>query len=156
MKTAKWILILGVGLFIAGQVCAQDPSRWSYDLYGIFATHDKDGDDEDELGLGAGVNYFFNDNMGFGADSYIDGVEWPYLLNGSFIYRFSQLQTLTPYAYAGFGRQWAHAAQWTGHFGGGAEYNLGSSKSIFADARLVLPDKTDNYTVVRVGVRFGF
>ena len=157
MKSAKWVLIVGAGLFIAGQMYAQDAiHRLSYDLYGIYTTHDKDGNDDDEFGMGLGVNYFFHDNMGVGVDSYVDGVEWPYLLNGSFIYRFSQLKPVTPYAYAGFGRQWAHAAQWMGHFGGGAEYQLGSGKSIFADARLVLPAETDTHGVVRAGIRFGF
>lgn len=154
MKILKWIVLVGAGLFITQQSYAQ--KNFSYDLYGVYATRDKDGSDDDEFGLGVGVNYFFDEHMGVGLDSYAASIDWPYMLNASFIYRLSQVKPVTPYAFAGFGRQWEHAAQWTGHIGGGAEFDLRSGTTLFADARLVLADKTSNYGVVRVGVRLGF
>jgi len=154
MKIRKGFLVLGAALLLVGQAQAQ--SHFSYDIFGMYTTDDKDGSGHDRLGLGAGVNYFFNMNMGVGLDTYTDDVVWPYLLNGSFIYRFAQLKPIMPYGYAGVGRQWAHSPQWMGHLGGGAQYELTQGTSVFADARLVLPDKTDNYGVIRVGVRFDF
>ena len=154
MKITKWVLIIGAGLFFT--LRAQAQTRLSYDLFGIYTTRDRDGESDSELGLGAGFNYFFNSAMGIGADTYVDGVEWPYLLNVSFIYRFPELKPVSPYAFAGLGRQWAHAPQWLGHLGGGAEYTWSEGMAVFADARFVLPQDTDNHVVVRAGVRFGF
>ena len=154
MKIGMRFLILGAALLIARQTQAQ--SHFSYDIFGMYASQDHDGNDHDELGLGTGVNYFFNMNMGVGIDTYVDSVIWPYLLNGSFIYRFAQVQPVMPYAYAGVGRKWAHAPQWTGHLGAGVQYELAPGRSVFADARLVLPDETDTYGVIRAGIRFDF
>ena len=117
---------------------------------------DKDGDDGNAFGIGVGVNYFFRENMGVGLDSYTDGIRFPYLLNASFIYRFGNQQMLAPYAFAGFGRQWEHAAQWTGHLGGGAEYKWKTGMGVFLDGRWVLPKETSNYGLFRLGVRWGF
>ena len=154
MKIAKCIWVVGAGLLIFQPAYAQ--KNISYDVAGVFATQDKDGDGDNALGLGLGINYFFHENMGVGLDSYAAGIDWPYLLNASFIYRFSSLKPVTPYGFAGFGRQWQHAPQWMGHLGGGVEYAFASGRSIFGDARWVLPDSTGSYGVLRVGVRFGF
>jgi opacity protein-like surface antigen len=145
------IVITGFAHFTQAQT-----ARLSYDLFGNWATHDKDGDDNNALGIGAGVNYFFTENMGVGLDTYTDGIRLPYMLNGSFIYRFVPGGAINPYAFAGLGKQWDHASQWTGHLGGGAEYNWTTGMGVFLDGRLVLPADTDNYGLFRLGVRFGF
>jgi hypothetical protein len=128
----------------------------SYDVFGIYATRDKDGNDDGVFGPGVGVNYLFTPRIGAGLDTYSDGIRLPYMLNASVIYRFVNSSMFTPYALAGFGRQWEHAAQWTGHFGGGAEYNLKIGQSVFLDGRWVLPEETSSYGVIRFGVRLRF
>ena len=150
---AKVLITVVMGFTQFGE--AQE-ARLSYDLFGNWATRDKDGDSGNALGLGAGVNYFFRENIGISLDTYTDGIRMPYMLNGSFIYRFATDANIDPYAFAGIGKQWDHASQWTGHFGGGAEYNWKPGMGIFLDARLVLPADTSNYGLFRLGVRKGF
>jgi hypothetical protein len=153
MRHTATVLIIAAALT---QFAQAQNARLSYDLFGNFATHDKDGDDGNALGVGAGVNYFFSDSMGIGLDTYTDGIRLPYMLNASFIYRFVTDGTISPYAFAGIGKQWDHASQWTGHLGGGAEYNWRSGMGIFLDGRFVLADETSNYGLFRLGVRLGF
>lgn len=101
------------------------------------------------------MNYFLTENFGVGADSYADAFEPPYLLNASGIFRYPfGAPGLAPYVFAGFGRQWDHAAQWLGHVGAGVEYRLNPETGIFVDAREVFAAKTDDYILVRFGFRF--
>ena len=138
------------------QFASAENAQLSYDLFGVVATHDKDGDDGNALGIGLGVNYFFSDQMGVGLDTYTDGIRLPYMLNASFIYRFINDGMFKPYAFTGLGKQWDHASQWTGHIGGGAQYDWKSGMGLFADARFVLAQEESNYGLFRLGVRWGF
>jgi hypothetical protein len=156
MKMISKLSLIGFLLLLASPGNAQPPTGLSYDLFGAYATRDKDGNGDNTWGLGLGVNYFLTENMGVGVDTYTDGIRVPYMLNASFIYRFATWRSIDPYAFAGFGRQWEHASQWTGHFGGGAEYNLKLGPSIFLDGRLVLPGDTGTYGLIRFGVRLRF
>jgi hypothetical protein len=151
--TTTLVLIITTALT---QLDAAENTQLSYDLFGVYATHDKDGDDNNAFGIGLGVNYFFSDHMGVGVDSYTDGIRLPYMLNASFIYRFINDGTFNPYAFTGIGKQWDYASQWTGHIGGGAEYTLKSGMNLFADARFVLAQEESNYGLLRLGVRLGF
>ena len=60
----------------------------SLDVFGYTASRDKGGGNHQAWGPGAGVNYFFNEYLGVGADSYADAFVLPYLLNGSAILRY--------------------------------------------------------------------
>ena len=92
-----------------------------------------------------------------GADTYADAFEAPYLLNFSGIYRYPiQDMGFAPYAFAGFGRQWEHAAQWTGHIGAGIEYRVNMHTGVFFDGRRVFTDITKDYSLWRFGLRLGF
>jgi len=136
-------------LFHAGEL--------SGDFFGFYGSKDKGGADKSAWGAGIGVNYFLTERIGFGADTYADAFTVPYLLNASVMYRYPiQEWRLAPYAIAGFGRQWEHGAQWTGHFGGGADYRLKDMTSVFAEIRGVFPETTGDYAVFRFGFRFIF
>ena len=155
MKNLTKIITIIITVWLAHTAQAED-NRFSYDLFGAYGTRDKDGGDGNAFGIGAGVNYFFTDNIGVGVDTYTDGIRFPYMLNASAIYRFATESMFNPYAFAGFGRQWKYAAQWTGHIGGGAEYKMKSGIGIFLDGRFVLAQETSDYGLLRVGVRLGF
>src|SRR5688572_8471453 len=130
MKSITTFLVIIVAASFANITPAQEP-RVTYDLFGNWATRDKDGDDGNALGIGAGVNYFFTENIGVGLDTYTDGIRIPYMLNASVIYRLVTERALNPYGFAGLGRQWDHASQWTGHFGLGAEYKWQPNLGVF-------------------------
>jgi outer membrane protein W len=163
--TLAWILALG----IIGNAGAQTfASSHSYDLYtanegsvdvfGVWGSRNKDGGVADAWGPGVGANYFFTENIGAGLDTYTDGIRLPYLLNLSGIVRYPvpQIPPLAAYGFGGIGRQWEHAAQWTGHIGVGAEYRFKSHTGAFVDVREVFPASTQDYTVFRFGLRFKF
>jgi len=131
------------------------PREFSFDVLGGYATRDKGGADKDAFGIGAGVNYFFTENIGAGIDTYADAFEIPYLLNFSGIYRYPLPDlSLAPYGFAGFGRQWEHDPRWTGHIGGGAEYRFNTNTGIFLDGRGVFDGHA--YALWRLGFRFAF
>jgi hypothetical protein len=158
---AKVGLVATVATLILFSVHAESeyfPSRtWSIDAFGFYGSRDKDGGSDGEWGPGVGVNYFFNDNWGAGADTYAQAFNVPYLLNANVIFRYPLRDTkFAPYGYAGFGRQWDHGSQWLADFGAGVEYSIQKQTSAFADIRGVFPDKTRDYAVLRFGLRFNF
>lgn len=129
----------------------------SLDLFGFHATHDRNGNDSGSWGPGVGLNYFFNEYIGVGADTYTDAFNTPYLLNGNGIFRYPLWDTgLAPYAFGGIGRQWRYAAQWMGDVGAGIEYRFALKTSVFTDIRGVFPGNTSNYATWRFGFRLVF
>ena len=133
------------------------PREFSLDLFGGYATRDKGGADNDAAGPGIGINYFFTENFGIGADTYSDAFEPPYLLNASGIFRYPVGGSgFAPYGFAGFGRQWDHAAQWLGHIGAGAEYRFNAHTGFFVDARRVFAGNTSDFALWRFGFRIAF
>ena len=132
-------------------------NEFSVDLFGNYATRDKHGNNTDAWGIGGGINYFFTRNFGIGADTYADAFTVPYLLNGSVIYRYPLGESgMAPYGFAGFGRQWDHAGQWTEHLGLGMEFRINSRTGLFLDARRVFAPQTGDYAVWRAGLRLAF
>lgn len=126
----------------------------SLDLGGAYTSRDRNGNSKDAWGPAVGLNYFFTENIGVGADTYSDGIRIPYMLNGSVIFRYPLREmSLSPYVFAGAGRQWERASQWTGHLGIGVEYRFNAFTSAFTDLRGVFPDQTDNYATWRFGFR---
>ena len=84
--------ILAIGLMLIGQTAISDPFQNSFeykeggrkfdknelslDLYGIGETRNRENFAEDDtIGLGAGVNYYFTRYFGVGAATYIDDWE---------------------------------------------------------------------------------
>jgi hypothetical protein len=133
------------------------PNEGSIDLFGTYATRDRFGNGEDGWGGGIGVNYFLTRYVGIGADSYIEEWKVPYRVNGSLFIRLPiDPVGLAPYVFAGGGRQWKYAPQWTAHAGAGLEFRLNSHTGFFADARRVFADRTEDYALWRAGLRLVF
>lgn len=130
----------------------------SLDLFGYTASRDKGGGDHQAWGPGAAVNYYFTQNFGVAGESYSDAFTGPYLLNvlGEFRYPIPNMNSLAPYAFAGVGRQWTHAPQWLGHFGGGLEFRFNTKTGVFVDARHVFAANSPDYNMVRFGFRIAF
>jgi hypothetical protein len=111
------------------------------------------------LGVGAGVNYFFTQNMGISADAYAEDTNgsWIDSTSVSFTYRFPLGQGgFAPYAFGGGGRNFENVRNWFAQVGVGIEYRFTPHVGMFLDARGVVPDETKYYTVGRIGVRFAF
>lgn len=171
MKKIRQVLILALVFVGAARVRAQSlgpPSdlflahESSFDFFGFYGSRDKGGGNSSAWGPGVGINHFFTQNFGLGADTYSDAFTLPYLLNANGIFRYPIAGVcVAPYVFAGFGREWWHAPQWMGDVGGGFEYRPSGQGirwpgGLFVDARGVFPGETKNYAVVRFGIRFVF
>ncbi len=117
---------------------------------------DRDG----ELGAGAAISYFFHRNIGIEGYGFTEGTggrHWLDYLGANVIGRFPIAETgLAPYIFAGASRQIDPIAQWGLDAGAGLEWRFAKHVGVFADGRYVLADKTKDYGVGRLGVRFGF
>ncbi|SRR5260221_1599251 len=173
MNTKTKLLVVLVGLCVSANASAQtswsdrvkyEPDQaiysrneFSLDVFGAYASRNKYGDDISAWGPGVGVNYFLTENFGFGADTYADAFNWPYMLNTTAIFRYPIGKTgFAPYAYVGFGRQWSHATQWFADMAGGIEFRFNPRTGFFTDLRGMFPGETDNYLLWRFGFRFAF
>jgi hypothetical protein len=139
------------GLFPANQL--------NLDLFGTYATRDRNGNSENRGGGGLGFDYFFTRYFGIGVDSYLEEWKWPYRVNGSAIVRLplpTPLHGIALYGLGGGGREFYFVPQYTWHGGGGVEWKLSRRFGIFGDVREVLPKETPNYTLVRAGISVGF
>ncbi|HYG23034.1 MAG TPA: hypothetical protein VEH04_09645 [Verrucomicrobiae bacterium] len=130
------------------------------DMFGLYATSDRDNFSEDTWGLGIGGNYFVTDQLGFGLDTYVADVDWPKHIEASVIGRYPLYEryhlSMAPYGFVGIGRQFFDKGQWTGHIGGGVEYRLNHSTGVFLDLRGVFADQSKDFMVWRFGVRLVF
>lgn len=111
------------------------------------------------LGLGAGVSYFFHRNIGVEGYAYSESTHNHFVDNvgGDLIARFPVGETgLAPYVFGGGGRQLDPIVQWTWDAGGGLEWRFAPHIGAFVDARYVWADKTKDYGMGRVGLKFGF
>ena len=114
---------------------------------------------DSRLGAGVGVNYFFNRNVGVGAEAFSENTDGVFIdsASASLIVRFPLGEGgFAPYAFGGAGYQFERAKAWFGQIGGGLEYRFSRHVGAFVDARFVLPDETKYYGVGRLGVRFAF
>lgn len=115
--------------------------------------------DNGRLGAGVGLNYFFNRNIGLGADAYTENTAHSFVDNTSLnlIVRFPiDSAHIAPYIYGGAGRQFDPSELWFGQAGAGLEVRFTRQVGIFADARYVFTDETANFGVGRLGVRLAF
>jgi hypothetical protein len=135
-----------------------DAQELSVDLAGILGSRDRsDFSDDNTLGVGVGVNYFFTHNFGVGADTYLDDVDWPNHVDLSGLARLPIGETgFAPYALAGVGRQFLEGSQWTAHIGGGVEYRFNRMTGAFLDVREIFADKSPDLTLWRLGMRLRF
>jgi Outer membrane protein beta-barrel domain len=112
-----------------------------------------------EVGAGVGVNYFLTRNLGVGVDMYSEDTTGKFIdsMSGNVILRLPLGHSgFAPYAYGGGGYQFDFDEVWFAQFGGGIEYRFSRNWGAFLDARYVITDKTENYGLARLGVRFAF
>lgn len=111
------------------------------------------------LGGGAGVNYFFTQNMGISADAYSEDTHGAAIdsTSVSFTYRCPLGQSgFAPYGFGGGGRHFENVRTWFAQVGAGIEYRFNPRLGVFLDGRWVVPDETKYYGVFRLGLRFPF
>lgn len=111
------------------------------------------------LGAGVGLNYFFTQMIGVGADVYSESTSGAFIDSASanLILRFPLGSSgFAPYAFGGGGHQFDGAEAWFAQVGGGLEYRFTPQVGVFFDARWVIPDETKYYGVARLGLRFAF
>jgi hypothetical protein len=176
---AATILLLAAASFAGAQNTSNDPGlqsgqgdnyraeEFSLDVFGSLSLGKEEirnisgnvVEDDSELGIGVGLNYFFTRNLGLGADVYSENS------SGSFIDSASANLILrlplgeggfAPFAYIGGGRQFDMAEEWFAQVGVGIEYRFTPQIGAFLDARAVFPEEVDYYGVARLGMRFGF
>lgn len=140
---------LNVALFATGRVGERTLRRASIDRV------KRNG----RLGAGVGISYFFCRYVGLEAEAYSDSTSHNFIdnVNAHLIGRLPIGETgLAPYVFGGAGRQLDPRYQWTWDVGAGLEWRFASHVGLFTDARFVWADKTKDYGLGRLGVKFGF
>ena len=116
-------------------------------------------EEDGEFGLGIGLNRFFSRMFGLGIDAYSEGTHGAIVDNTSanLILRFPFDKVhLAPYIYGGGGYQFDPGEVWFAQAGAGLEVRFNQKIGLFADARYVMTDETENFGVARLGLRFSF
>jgi hypothetical protein len=133
------------------------PRETTFDLFSSYSVANNRNFTDGHLGIGVGINHFFNSYIGAGLDTGVDKFDWPNHFNGSLLLRYPiEKWSLAPYVFTGFGRQFHETPQWTYHIGGGFEYRLNPKTGLFTDIAATIPDKSRDFMLWRVGVRFRF
>jgi hypothetical protein len=112
-----------------------------------------------QWGAGAGVNYFATRYLGIGAEADSHNTTGIFIDNASanLMLRLPLGDSgVAPYVLGGGGHQFDDGKYWFGQAGGGLEYRFMKYAGIFADARVVWPNETKAFGVVRAGLRFSF
>lgn len=135
------------GTGTVGENTLRDPSRRKVE---------RDG----QLGAGMGIGYFFHRYVGIEGYAYSESTGGRHFVDdigGNIIARLPIAETgLAPYIFAGGGRQLDPIIQWNLDAGGGLEWRFARHVGVFVDGRYVWADKTKDYGLGRLGVRFGF
>lgn len=154
MKIKKLLIVATSLTLLINSAQAAPAPGFSYDLFGTWGTKDREDFDDGKAGVGVGVNYFFTEHFGIGADTYVEEIDLPNHLDLSVIGRLPlDSVPVTPYAFVGVGRQWTEVSQWSTHIGIGIEYLWNGKTGIFFDVREVFADKTKDFAVFRLGLR---
>lgn len=122
-------------------------------LSGARVSHDT------RLGGGLGVNYFFTQYVGVGAEAYTENNSdsWVNSASANLLLRLPLGQSgFAPYLLAGGGHHFADVSNWFVQAGAGMEYRFNPNVGVFVDARGVLPNRTEFSGLARLGVRFAF
>lgn len=112
-----------------------------------------------DLGAGLGLNYFFCRYVGIGGDVYSENTTGSFVdsASGNLILRLPLGQSgFAPYVLGGGGHQWDMMKASFGQAGVGLEYRFTPNVGVIVDARMVWPEQTKYYGVVRLGMRFAF
>lgn len=127
-----------------------------FSLYGAALLGASDIDDS--LGAGIAVDYFFTPFVGVEADAtWAFSDSTVHAFTGSVVLRYPIISAcIAPYVLAGGGFHTDGVSQGTLHAGGGLDVRLANCFGIFADARYTWAEESDDYTIVRAGVRMNF
>ena len=112
---------------------------------------------DDELGGGISAGYFFNENFGLDASAAwyaTDSTVHNYTVDA--VFRLP-MDCIAPYILGGGGVHTNSHTKGLARLGGGVDFRMpDSGYSIFADGTYNWVNDLDNYTIVRLGVRFAF
>jgi opacity protein-like surface antigen len=138
----------------AGCTCFDPGGQFS--LYGAALVGANDL--EDKLGVGLSAGYFFNPYVGVEADAtWIFETSEVQLFTASLVARYPITSAcIAPYAFIGGGVHTNSHTQGVYHVGAGFDFRLKSCMGFFADARYTFADKTDDYVLIRAGIRMNF
>lgn len=140
-------------------VCdAFDTGSTSVDLFGVYVFADGSDMIDDSAGGGLALTHFHNSYIGFSTGIYWwdDGDAVVHSVTGSMILRYPiRSLCIAPYVVGGIGGHFDSVNQFTGHIGGGLEIRCPSLNCVgfFVEGTYNFADKSDNYTVLRVGTR---
>ncbi len=131
------------------------------DIFGTYSAVDGNGAYDDGFGGGIGVNKFFRRYFGLGLEGYF----WDGATNGDVIssvagsliarYPIEQLH-IAPYLMGGIGGGFDSTDQFNVLAGGGLDLRFTPNFGVFSDGRYVWTDKTNDYGLIRAGLRFAF
>jgi hypothetical protein len=131
------------------------------DIFGTYSAVDGDGAYEDGFGGGIGANKFFRRYFGVGLEGYF----WDGAVNGDVIssvagsiiarYPIEKLR-IAPYITGGIGGSFNSVDQFNLLGGGGFDFRFTRNFGFFSDGRYVWTDQTNDYGLIRAGLRFAF
>lgn len=162
------ILLLGIGMARAAETDDRyNANETVFDAFGTATVGQQTIDHfsssrvrhDARLGAGLGLSYFATRNFGVAVDAYSESVQHSLVdsTSASLIFRLPLGSSgFAPYAFGGGGRQFDLNDLWFGQVGGGIEYRFTPKFGVFVDARYVLPERTQNYGLMRAGVRLSF
>lgn len=135
-----------------------EPNTASVSIYAAGLLPDSDGGLDDSFGGGLAVDYFFSENVGIQVDAtWADADSVVHLFTGSVVLRYPiKSICLAPFIFGGGGVHTDGVTQGVFHAGGGLDYRFNDKVGIFADARYTWTEETEEYALVRTGVRFAF
>jgi hypothetical protein len=110
-------------------------------------------------GVGAGLEFFMWRYIGIEGEAWSETTHHSFVndAGGNLVLRWPIGNTgLSPYIFGGGGYQWLPGQTTYEDGGAGLEFRFTPMIGIFADARFVTADKTSNYGMGRLGVKFSF
>ncbi|HWQ91172.1 MAG TPA: hypothetical protein VN673_05840 [Clostridia bacterium] len=155
---SHWVYVKDTPRFAANEL--------SLDLFGSYINPERGIEEvfdtsiqEGKWGGGVGLNYFMTEHIGIGADfnaaenrgEFVDQV-----LGSVFLRLPIESIGLAPYVFGGGGRAFDPEWEWVGHAGVGLEFRFNPVTGIFADARWIWPEDTNEKLLLRAGLRLAF
>jgi hypothetical protein len=139
----------------------------SFDVFGTVSVgqwtiENVSGDrirDNGRLGMGLGLNHFFTENIGVGADAYTESAGHSFVdsASGNMIFRFPfEKARVAPYVYGGGGRLFDPDELWIGQVGGGIDVRFTPRIGMFLDGRYVFTENAPDIGLFRLGLRLVF
>ena len=139
--------------------CGWDAGDFTLGFFAAGLLPDGNGDLDDGLGGGISLGHTFCEWFSVEADAtWIENPSTIHAFTASAIIRYPVAGLcIAPYVIGGGGVSTNSETQGIVHLGGGLEWKCQKTgHSIFAEGRYVWADETENYTLVRGGIKFEF